>query len=305
MSTSTSSPVIHLETSPIRIQVIVAAADLSEDSSMALRHAARYARQFHAHLHVVHAVAPQMYAADTAPMTYALRHMELKLGRERLHDYTTKIPEIRTTKHTETVVCGPPETVIADFVTEKAANIVVLGSHGRDGIAKMVLGSVAERVMRQSACPLLIVGPNCKRRLSPLRSVLLATEAETSDLRAAQYAASIAEQVGAPMSLVRVLPESDRDDSAASAAQHPSAIEGLRQLVSYDPETRGRFDFHVKTGDVPERIAEVAHEVGAELIVIGTRKHWALEDHNPFSIHSELIRIAECPVLVVPWLAAR
>jgi hypothetical protein len=87
---------LHLETTPLHIKGILVATDLSESATLALKFAARMARQFHSRLHVRYVVAPQLYIADTATISTELQKVEVERAQEELHEYASRIPEVRT-----------------------------------------------------------------------------------------------------------------------------------------------------------------------------------------------------------------
>jgi nucleotide-binding universal stress UspA family protein len=167
---------LHLETTPLHIKGILVATELSESATLALKLAARLAKQFHSRLHVLYVVAPQLYITDTATLSTELQKVEVERAQEKLHEYASRIPEVRTTRHEEIALCGSPTETIFEIAEMKGIDLLVMGSHGRSGIGKMALGSVTEEAIRSMHCPVLVVGPHCAQSFRPLRSMILATD---------------------------------------------------------------------------------------------------------------------------------
>jgi nucleotide-binding universal stress UspA family protein len=96
------------------------------------------------------------------------------------------------------------------IASDEKVDLIVLGSHGSSGLERLALGSVAETVLRKAACPVLVVGPNCRTEQHPFRSILFATNLETTGLRAAQYASALLEHVHGRLTLLHVIEKPDK-----------------------------------------------------------------------------------------------
>lgn len=287
----------HLKTTSIPIKGILATTDLSEQATLALKIAARLAKQLHARLHVLYTVTPQLYVSETAALSAELHKAEIERGQEELHDYLSRIPEVHTIRHEEIVLSGQPAGAIAELVEMKGIDLVVMGSHGRSGLEKMVLGSVAEATIRQLHRPVLVVGPRSVRHRDSLKSIVLATDLPSGSLRAAQYATSIARQVQAELTVVHVLPEKANVMPEFNLAE--KAAKELRQLIPRDPELVKHVQFEIADGNPAEQILRIAKHGKAGLIVMGAKESSALADHAPWATLSKVIQESHCPVLVV------
>jgi len=295
---------LHLGNSPIKIKGILAATDFSKQATLALKIAARLAKQLHSRFYILHAIMPQVYAPGTGKLAPLLREVDTKQAQERLHRHSVKIPEVRTTKHEEFVLNGPPTEAMLDLVENKGIDLIVVGSHGRGGLKKLVLGSEAEAAIRHLRCPVLVVGPRCARLRVPLKSLVFATDLPTGSLRAAQYGMSIAQATGSIATLVHVLPTRENTEDPLLETEKEGAIKELGHLVPNDTELRKHVHFETAVGAPAEQIVQIADHVRAGLIIMGVREHRILADHAPWATLSEVIRSAHCPVLAVrPHLA--
>ena len=143
------------------ISRILVPLDFSVPSERALGYATTLAAQFGATLRLLHVVEP-LNAAALAGEGYLITLPELtdsmvKDARRRLADYRDIAPPglvIETD-----VTMGPPATTIAEVARAQKCDLIVMGTHGRTGLAHLFMGSVAERVTRLAPCPVLTVRP--------------------------------------------------------------------------------------------------------------------------------------------------
>src|SRR5262245_26727050 len=140
----------------IQIQNIVFATDFSSIAAAAIPFAAEIAKSFGAKLFAVHAKTPENYALPPGELwpaaNAALEENTIELRRSLYNRYPGIESEVLIA---EGGVCGVVEAV----AREKNADLIVLGTSGRRGIGKFMLGSVAEEILRQAMCPVLTVGP--------------------------------------------------------------------------------------------------------------------------------------------------
>ncbi len=142
--------------SPLR--TIVCPTDFSEPSAHALSEAADLAGRMNADLHLVHAWETPVYVYPDGPLVAQPpmgRQLEAEL-RSALEQQAKTLSARGLRVHTH-LAQGRPHEVIAKVAKEVDADLVVLGTHGRGGIARFLLGSVAERVVRTSEVPVLTV----------------------------------------------------------------------------------------------------------------------------------------------------
>jgi universal stress protein A len=145
------------------IKTILVPTDFSECSTEATRAAIEFAKQFHASLEIVYVFEPVQYSVPEAYLVYppagmATVYAELRRALAKVQ----KIAFDAGISNTSTMLL---EGYVADTIVERAATInaelIVIGTHGRHGIAHALLGSVAEKVVRKAGCPVLTV--RCKK----------------------------------------------------------------------------------------------------------------------------------------------
>ena len=141
------------------IRKIVVPIDFSPSSEGAATYAAAFARRVGASLHLIHALEPSMLTRG------ALGSSEILSG-EHIDDLywaaRTRLSALGETLSLEGRISkevrpGLPSNVITSAVIDLGADLVIMSTHGRSGVSHLLMGSVAERVIRSSACPVLVV----------------------------------------------------------------------------------------------------------------------------------------------------
>jgi nucleotide-binding universal stress UspA family protein len=282
----------------LRFRSILAATDCSPASEIAVRLAARVAKESHASLYVLHAILPELYGVGMRGPVPELALMDLQNARENLHRYLKHIPNLRPVKHKEIVFLGSVSDAIQTAVESYGIDLLVIGSHGRHGLAKLALGSVAEWAIRRLTYPVLVAGPTCDKSLRPIRSIVLATDLSQQASRPAQYASAMAQDYCARLTVLNVLPHASTTEEQNQI--EVSARKKLHQLVPSDCGEPCTLNFEVTTGDVAPAILHSAQVNKADLIVLGANHRAPLTDHVPRTKLSAIIRGSHCPVLAVP-----
>ncbi len=141
----------------MNIQSILFPTDFSHYNDSALEYASTLAAEAGATLHIVHVhdVRDLSAAMGEASYLYASTWQEeLEAARQRLESITPSVPGVRCERHCLT---GTPDEEIVNLAAEKNIDLIVMASHGRTGLSRLLMGSVAEGVMRKASCPVLIV----------------------------------------------------------------------------------------------------------------------------------------------------
>jgi nucleotide-binding universal stress UspA family protein len=146
----------------IRLQTILAPTDFSEFSTHALRYACEFARRFGAQLHLLHVIDESRTTPDPllgAPVAEA-EIRDLQRGAESA---LLELPAADWRDGVDVaariVQIGAPFLEIIRYAKDNAIDLIVIGTHGRSGLAHVLIGSTAERVIRKSPCPVLTVRP--------------------------------------------------------------------------------------------------------------------------------------------------
>jgi nucleotide-binding universal stress UspA family protein len=142
----------------INLKSILVPSDFSECSDEALRYALELARRFDAELHLLHVVQDpitQPWAAEgfSVPLFEIVDEWQ-KQAVKRLQ---AAVPEADRARVTVVSVVATPYAEILDYANAHRIDLIVMGTHGRGGVTHMLLGSIAERVVRRAPCPVLTV----------------------------------------------------------------------------------------------------------------------------------------------------
>ena len=299
------------------IDRILCPTDFSLFSSQALRHALALARAFHARLKVVHVILDSIPGVEAVygGVPWLPTAADRQRVDEEMHRFLEPAREARVDHETE-VREGEPWREIVDAAREMEADLVVMGTHGRGGFEHLVLGSVAEKLIRRLPCPVLTVSHEEARTWAApglVTRILCATDFSETSAEALSMAVALAERHHAPITLLHVV-ESLPDRSAAAhralldidalrADLEGRAIERLRKAVAAAEAPQVAFDTRVITGCVHKEILRAAAEERADLIVIGAQGHAVLNHLLSGSNAQHVIRRATCPVLTVRPLA--
>jgi nucleotide-binding universal stress UspA family protein len=286
----------------IVLKEIVLATDFSPAAANALAYAIDLAHRFHAGLHVVNAVEPPNYALppETWHATDEARDLESKKLREFLQAAS---PDVESEVQ---VWEGPVQQVLTSAVTRDNADLVVVGTHGRTGIGKLLLGSSAEDILRTTPCPVLTVGPCSKGEKHwewqwQLKEILYATDFSPAAISGLRYAVALTQEYGARLTLLHVVERRKTDELVHESDLIESSRRLLHNLVS-EEAWREEPRCEVKLGVPSETILEVAKQTNAGLIVLGARRATGVPgaaSHLPIATVHKVIAQATCPVLTV------
>lgn len=289
----------------VSFKKILVPTDFSECSQTALMVAAGIARAHGGEIILAHVIAPE--PAMPTPLEPAVweyerlrKNAEGEINSIARADFLTGIPCAHE------VHIGDLWTTLV-FVGEKhAADLVVVGTHGRTGLKKIVRGSVAEQIFRLASVPVVTVGPEVKRDLLQphgLSTVLFATDFSEHANHALPWAVALARQDGAKLVLLHILEgppaityELERDITATAQRR-------LDDLVASDIGANVEHEPVVVTGAPAEGILHVAEQHNADLIVLGvlhsSQAGASARAHLPWATAHQVVAHAKCPVMTV------
>jgi len=286
----------------VRIQLsnILFTTDFSEVSKTALPYATQLARWYEGTIFLTH-VVPTYETYMSVPLEPVPVDLDRLWRRDEqcLTDLAADhvLDDIR---HEAILRRGELWSAISDVIAKKNIDLVVTGTHGRRGFAKAVLGSVAEKIYRHCACPVLTVGPEIAATRSTdwqLKQILFATDFSETSLNALPYALSLAEENQATLIFLHVITSTPADQSRDSFRETAQAR--LESLMPPEPWCRPEF---VAVFNLPgQGILRVARERSVDLIVMGVKKPAGLTFtlHLPWATAAEVVSGAPCPVLTV------
>lgn len=275
------------------IRTILCSVDMSPASRIVLGWAGLFGRVFDARVQVLHAVfldAPRYFSQSQLDALSTQAQENRAALREELDELTRGIfpPGV---PHDVVVAEGHPVPVILKHAAAEPPDLIVLGSHGRSGVARLLLGSVAENVVREATCLTLVVrgaegvSPSIKRVLCPVNFTDLSRQC-------LEVSSEVAVGFKAKLDIVHAAEPKSRDLEA-----------DYQRLCGWvSDETRQRCDLveTVREGGAAEQIVLLAREKAVDLIVLGARHNPFLEFTTLGTTTERVIRHSSCSVLLVP-----
>lgn len=292
----------------IQIAHILCPVDFSEFSQRAVRHAVTMAGSYRARLTVLH-VLETVRTVDVPPvaLTAADREHLVKQMQQLVGEAPSGVAMEFLVREAHDV-----RREILDQIDSLQADLVVIGSHGRTGFEKLLLGSVAEHVLRKAPCPVLVVPRGAPGQLDRVHfaRVLCPVDFSGGSLAALTYASSIARETRAHLTVLHVIelppelrehyPEvTDLDIDELHAAARAAAIRRLRDLVTASATGGRAVDTLVREGAAYRHILTIAAEQRSDLIVMGVQGRSAVDLLVFGSNTARVMRAATCPVLTV------
>jgi nucleotide-binding universal stress UspA family protein len=282
----------------VAIKNILFATDFEAPASRALPFAVALANRHRAKLYAVHVIPQEAYALASSDSVDRI----LKETR----DYAVyALNQIASPLRQHGLRCGVlvgegnvPE-VIEGFMHTYAADLLCVGTSSRAGLGKVLLGSVAEELIRESPCPVLTVGPGVTTLASAgIHHIVCATDFSPASARATKFAFSLADEYEAHLTLVHVI-EGRIKDFPHLAIQVTE--KRLRETIPAEPELLYEPEVVLETGAAGDRILRLATDLAADMIVMGVRGAGAFaQTGSRFgSIAHKVVSLAACPVLTI------
>ncbi|HKV24743.1 MAG TPA: universal stress protein [Candidatus Acidoferrum sp.] len=278
--------------------------DFSEPSCEALPFAMAIARGYGSRICAVHILVPSPYdymSPEAAVNLLDSQEEWAKSEMARVEAQLTGLPREVVIERDGNLWDG-----VARVAQEHSIDLIVLGTHGRTGLKKVLLGSSAEEVFRRAHVPVLLSGPNVRvgaHTAGRFRCVLFATDFNSASKLAAPYAVSLAQENQAKLILLHVLPQPK--PGKAPKPGELSVAEAMHQLTELIPQNNDLWCRPlplIAHGHAAEQILATAEEQGADLIALGVRATGALgrtATRVQRDIAYEVLAHSTCPVLTV------
>jgi len=292
---------------------ILIATDFSEASETALRYSLALARFYGSKLCLAHVVSS---LGLTMAGPGAIAACEEAVSREAadLEDSLIQTGALTGIQHKFIVRQGELWPELREIVRQESADLLVVGTHGRHGIAKLFFGSIAEQIFRQADCPVLTFGPYSDvcpwfGTSSTHRTFLFATDFGPTSLHGLPQAIAAANQFGAKLAFLSIVPAipSHTDEGLRNwqADAHMRTLDRLSQLadnagLDLRPQLYVEFE---SERPVSEKILETADKLRADLIIMGLHHsaYAGVTSHLDLATTYEVVCDANRPVLTVSW----
>jgi nucleotide-binding universal stress UspA family protein len=299
----------------VSVKNVLFATDFSATSDAALPYAAAICRRFGSTLHLFHVLSEASLLMMTGGVDYVsmgtIYDDAEDEARERLEQICASLEGI---PHRSYVHHGQVWNTLAPILAENDIDLIVLGTHGRTGLGKLLLGSVAEDILRHAACPVLTVGPKVSGHakllavpqhahdVAPpeleLRHIVCATNFGKNSNVVAESAIALAEEFHSRFTLLHVI--EDYTQLGRKPGPMEEGLRSLQQLIPRDSTLQYPPELLLEFGPAPEGILKVVSEREADMIVLGARSSAEVgTSHFPWSSAHYVIAQAHCPVLTI------
>jgi len=291
----------------LKINRILCPIDFSEFSVKAYDYAQSLAWRYRATLlleHVTESLTP-MYPYYAFPNAYVEISQELRAHAEQQLQEFAKTHTRHGVQPECSVHDGAAANVILDLAEVQAVSLIVMGTHGLRGIDRVLLGSVADKILRKAHCPVLAVRKPAHDLVTqagvldviPPQRILCCTDFSDQSEQSVEYAVSLATEYGGELTFLHVL--EDLAGSADIENEIAKAMQSLEKRIS--PETRRNCKVKtlVRIGNPYQQILELAVESQTDLLVMGVRGRNALDVAVFGSTTYRGVQLGPCPVLVV------
>ncbi len=297
----------------VSIKNVLVATDFSATSEATLPYVSAIAHRFRSTVHIVHVLSDTSLAMMSGGVDYVSMetlyddaHAEAQAKAHQVASWLGNIPCRTYVRH------GLVWPNLSEIVAENAVDLIVVGTHGRTGLGKLVLGSVAEDILRHAPCPVLTVGPKVrgrarlpefggsKREIAPveleLQHIVCATNLAPASIRVVPVAVALSEEFEAQLTLMHVVEEYSRLEDRSGPIEND--VRRLQALVPHDARLAYSPEAVVQFGAAWECIVKTADEREADLIVLGAHPSDGTS-HVPWSTVHRVVAHANCPVLTV------
>ncbi len=295
----------------IQIRRILCPVDFSPFSRRALDHAAVLSRWYEAELVVLHVspLSPTVFGLEPAPSQTMLAPFDREAVGRELSAFVGETAESRPAPQLR-VLAGPTVGTILALAAETATDLVVLGTHGRTGFERFMLGSVTEKIVRKAPCPVLTVPPRAEGAPErPLfRRILCGVDFSDASRRAVESALSFAQEAKAQVTLLHVVewlpdgsfskyPQFDVDHYRRTLLADGRAK--IEELVPADARNWCDPATMLVSGKPYREILRIAGEERSDLIVLGVHGRGPVDRMLFGSTTQAIVRQAACPVLTI------
>jgi nucleotide-binding universal stress UspA family protein len=274
------------------LKTIVVATDLEGQADAALEYARKLAAAYGSRVVLAHALDPVDYAAVDAIPGRVLKGLT-EAARAVLDEMAAALFEDGIHTHSE-IRQGVVAHMLVDVGKEYGAGLIVIGTKGRKGAGPVVVGSIAEQVVREAPCAVLAVAEDWNAgefRPLPGGPILLAAEVNEAAPAAVATACSLAEVFHRPLLVLHA-----RRAAEAAAFLNP----GATTLEQFGVNARGRFPVRciVKDGNPGDVVDEAIEQHRPSLLVTGVKR--ASKTPGPHGTAFALLARSRVPVLCVP-----
>lgn len=281
----------------ISLKNILFPTDFSERSAAALPYAAAIARHYDAKIYLAHVVVSEETVSPPAGVSPA---PNWKTAQQEMA-ILDRCDLLNGLQYETVVEEGELWDVLSRMTKDREIDFIVLGTSGGGGYKKLIVGSVADEIVREASCPVLAAGPEVPSRAQfqgDMRHILYAADFQPWSDPALTYALSFAEENHAQLTMVHAV---DPEKVGPADRDLESCLHRLERMLPSDANLGPQPEFVAEIGAPVGVILKVAADRGCDLIVMGARETGYGPPSPPFAwvrLH-QILCAARCPVLTV------
>ncbi len=297
----------------MQIKNILFPTDFSHCANQALAHALYLTRKYHANLHMFHAIV--LHENDSFNVAYdftkmkenrtwmeetAKNQMNTDLKEYKVDDLVIKQLQRR---------CISAAPAILEYVSEKDIDIIVMGTHGRRGLGHLLLGSIAEEVVRLAPCPVFTIREQKEHLfIETIDRILVPVDFSDYSLKALKYATELAVSYKARLQVLHIVEEIVQPSFYLSGTVpkfdlipdiKEKSKEAMERMLDESKGPKVTADIHVIEGHAARDIVKFAASHDTDLIVISTHGLTGIAHLLIGSVTEKVVRMAPCPVFTV------
>jgi nucleotide-binding universal stress UspA family protein len=282
-----------------KVKSILIPTDFSELAGLALEYAVALGRCFSSKLTLLYAdpfLPPPHFTMGQMEDIASSLERSKAAARAMLQEYASSHIPVELSR--EVIVReGLAVNSIIEVAEELEADLIVMGTHGRSGVSRFMLGSVTERVLRETSGPVLSV--RGRSRVSdgaflPVKHVVCPVNYTETSKKALRYAAQLAQCFQAELSVLHVMEPAD-----ASSRENKAAMEKLCNWIPEEVRQHCQLQEALSEGEAAEQILNSAHQNNCDLIVLGSQHKKFFDSAVIGTTTVRVTRHAPCPVLTV------
>ncbi|HEX7286039.1 MAG TPA: universal stress protein [Candidatus Angelobacter sp.] len=282
----------------LEIKRILYATDFSPASRAALPIVCALARRFGSEIYLEN-VSPPLPYVMAAPEAICVAESQSEREIRAEMNKLVQSEEMEGLAATLLVESGDPAEEILRAVHDHDIDVAVAGAHGRTGIMRLLMGSLAEELLRTLPCPVLTAGPHLAARFQhpeAIKNIVCATDLSAESHAVVPLVASLAAEFCAKVTLVHIIPSQEvlRLHGLELAARRRKEIESM---FAGEVDPRCGLEVVVDFGEAAERILSCAAERQADVIAFGVRHKSPAVAHLRHTVAYKVILESECPVL--------
>jgi nucleotide-binding universal stress UspA family protein len=282
----------------ISLENLLFATDFSESAETAKLYLQALAERYRSRVRIMHVI--DLSAAFSAPDAGLSIDVFRRSGEESLSRLKKELISDRIRVEAVLYEAMDPAGEILE-AAHNGSSLLVIGTRGHKGLARLVLGSTAEQLIHQATCPILTIGPGVRPPQLPLnlQRIVYATDFSLEAAKAGVFALSFAQDFGAHLYLCHVLPEPAGIHQMNDYELNARFTGALQRLVPDVAREWCEPECVLEHGFAADGILLLAERVKADLIVLGTRKtsHWF--DNFKTGVAFQVISNSHCPVLTI------